>query len=58
MINPSVVLGPTLTDDIGTSNDFIRQIIVGKVPAAANLHFGFVDVRDVAAIHITAMTPK
>ena len=58
VINPTVVLGPTLTDDIGTSNDLIRQIIVGKVPAAANLHFGFVDVRDVAAIHITAMTHK
>ena len=58
VINPTVVLGPTLTEDIGTSNDFIRQIIVGKVPGAANLHFGFVDVRDVAAIHITAMTHK
>ena len=58
VINPSVVLGPTLTEDIGTSNDFIRQIIVGKVPAAANLHFGVVDVRDVAAAHIEAMTNK
>ena len=58
VINPTVVLGPTLTEDIGTSNDFIRQILDGKVPAAANLHFGFVDVRDVAAIHIIAMTHK
>ena len=58
VINPTVVLGPTLTKDIGTSNDFIRQILMGKVPAAANLHFGFVDVRDVAAAHITAMTHK
>ena len=58
VINPTVVVGPTLTKDIGTSNDFIRQIVAGKVPAAANLHFGFVDVRDVAAAHITAMTHK
>ena len=58
VINPTVVVGPTLTKDIGTSNDFIRQIIAGKVPAAANLHFGFVDVRDVAAAHITAMSHK
>lgn len=58
VINPTVVLGPTLTEDIGTSNDFIRQIVMGKVPAAANLHFGFVDVRDVAAAHILAMTHK
>ena len=58
VINPTVVVGPTLTTDIGTSNDFIRQIIAGKVPAAANLHFGFVDVRDVAKAHIMAMTHK
>ena len=58
VINPTVVVGPTLTKDIGTSNDFIRQIVAGKVPAAANLHFGFVDVRDVAAAHISAMTNK
>ena len=58
VINPTVVVGPTLTKDIGTSNDFIRQIVAGKVPAAANLHFGFVDVRDVAAAHITAMSHK
>ena len=56
VINPTVVVGPSLTQDIGTSNEFIRQIVAGKVPAAANLHFGFVDVRDVAAVHITAMT--
>ncbi len=56
VINPSVVIGPSLTNDIGTSNDFIRQILVGKMPAAPNLHFGFVDVRDVAAAHLLAMT--
>jgi len=58
VMNPTVVLGPSVSADIGTSNDFVRQIISGKVPAAANLHFGFVDVRDVAAAHITAMTHK
>lgn len=47
-----------MAKDIGTFNDFIRQIVAGKVPAAANLHFGFVDVRDVAAAHISAMTNK
>ena len=58
VINPTVVVGPTLTQDIGTSNDFLRQILMGKVPAAANLHFCFVDVRDVAAAHVIAMTHK
>jgi len=55
VINPSAVLGPTLTNDIGTSNEFVRQILVGKVPAAPRLHIGFVDVRDVAKAHILAM---
>jgi dihydroflavonol-4-reductase len=58
VINPSAVLGPTLTDDIGTSNEFIRQILIGKVPAAPRIHIGFVDVRDVAQAHILAMKSK
>ena len=58
VINPSAVLGPTLTNDIGTSNEFVRQILMGKVPAAPRLHFGFVDVRDVAKAHILAMKTK
>ncbi len=58
VINPSAVLGPTLTHDIGTSNEFVRQILIGKVPAAPRLHIGFVDVRDVAQAHILAMKSK
>lgn len=58
VINPSAVLGPTLTNDIGTSNEFIRQILMGKVPAAPRLHIGYVDVRDVAKAHILAMKTK
>jgi len=55
VINPAGVIGPTLTDDIGTANEFILQIIDGKVPGCPKLHIGFVDVRDVATAHILAM---
>ena len=55
VINPAGVVGPTLSDDIGVANEFILQIISGKIPGCPQLHLGFVDVRDVAAAHILAM---
>ena len=55
VINPAGVIGPTLSDDIGTANEFVLQIIDGKVPGCPKLHIGFVDVRDVASAHILAM---
>ena len=56
VINPAGVVGPVLTDDLGTSNVFIRKIIRGEVPGAVQMHLGFVDVRDVASAHIAALT--
>ena len=55
VINPAGVIGPVLSDDIGTSNVFLKQIITGEVPGCPKMHLGFVDVRDVAALHILAM---
>ena len=55
VINPAGVFGPTLSDDIGVANEFVLQVIDGKVPGCPKLHLGFVDVRDVAAAHILAM---
>ena len=55
VINPAGVFGPTLSDDIGTANEFVLHVIDGKVPGCPKLHLGFVDVRDVAAAHILAM---
>ena len=55
VINPAAVVGPVLSDDIGTSNIFIKQIITGEVPGCPKMHLGFVDVRDVASLHILAM---
>ena len=55
VINPAGVVGPVLSDDIGTSNVFIKQIVNGEVPGNPKIHLGFVDVRDVASLHILAM---
>jgi len=58
VINPVGVFGPLLpgTTDIGTTVDVIRQIASGKLPAAPRVSLGAVDVRDVADMHILAMT--
>ena len=57
-INPVGVFGPLLpgTTDIGTSVDIVRQVASGKLAAAPKVTFGAVDVRDVADMHILAMT--
>lgn len=55
-INPAAILGPLLDDDPGTSAALIARAMQGSVPAAARLYFPVVDVRDVAAAHVEAMT--
>ncbi|MCW1986454.1 UNVERIFIED_ORG: dihydroflavonol-4-reductase [Sphingomonas sp. R1F5B] len=55
-INPSVVLGPVWGEDYSTSIELVRQLLAGAVPGCADLGFGVVDVRDVAALHVRALT--
>lgn len=55
-INPGVVLGPVLGDTCPTSLELVRRIMAGKVPGCADIALSVVDVRDVAAVHILAMT--
>lgn len=56
VINPGAVLGPLLGKDYSTSGDLVRLLMSRAVPAVPPLGFGCVDVRDVAAAHIAAMT--
>lgn len=55
-VNPSLVLGPILEEDFGTSVGMIVEIMSGKYPLVPDMEFGVVDVRDVAALEILAMT--
>ena len=55
VVNPALVTGPSLTEDLGESNKSIEMVVTGKMPVAIPMQFGFVDVRDVAAAHILAM---
>ena len=55
VINPVLVMGPTLSKDVGTSNSLVKNMISGSVPGTPKIHIGIVDVRDVASVHILAM---
>ena len=45
VINPALVVGPTLTRDLGESNKAIGMVVTGKMPVAIPMQFGYVDVR-------------
>jgi len=57
VINPGGVMGPTLTGRVeGESLTMISDIITGKYPLVPDICVGFIDVRDVAKLHVAAMT--
>lgn len=56
VINPSFVLGPPLDAHFGTSMQVIQRILRGKDPAVPNFGFPCVDVRDIATMHVRALT--
>lgn len=56
VVNPVAVFGPVLGTDYSTSVLLIQRLLSGKVPGSPRLTFGVVDVRDVAELHIIAMT--
>lgn len=55
-INPAAVLGPVLGADFSTSLEVVKKLLDGALPGLPNLGFGVVDVRDVADLHVLAMT--
>lgn len=55
-VNPALVIGPVLSDDFSGSIEVIRRLMAGQVPGVPRLGFNLVDVRDVADLHIRAMT--
>ena len=55
VVNPTFILGPTLTSRAGSSIQIIKAMLDGKVPVVRKQRFGVADVRDVADLHIRAM---
>jgi dihydroflavonol-4-reductase len=55
-VNPSVVLGPVASADYSASVVIVKSLLDGRIPALPHIGFGIVDVRDVAELHVRALT--
>lgn len=56
VINPVAIFGPVHSADFSTSIRLLRLMITGDLPGLPRLTLGIVDVRDVASLHLIAMT--
>jgi nucleoside-diphosphate-sugar epimerase len=55
VVNPSGIFGPVLGSDFSSSIELVKRLMNG-MPGCPRLYFGVVDVRDVADLHLRAMT--
>ena len=55
VVNPAGIFGPMLGPDFSSSIDLVTRLLKG-MPGCPRLYFGVVDVRDVADLHLRAMT--
>ena len=59
VINAGGIFGPLLGPDVSTSMILVQRLLNGDLPGCPQLHVSVVDVRDVAQLHLLAMTsPK
>jgi len=56
VVNPVGVFGPVLGRDYSTSILLVQRLMDGAMPGLPRMMFGVVDVRDVADLHLRAMT--
>lgn len=56
VVNPAGVFGPVLGPDYSASILLVQRLMDGTLPGCPRLSFGIVDVRDVADLHLRAMT--
>ena len=55
-VNPGLVVGPLLGTDFSPSLEVVKRVLEGAYPALPDLGLNLVDVRDVADLHIRALT--
>jgi len=55
-VNPVAVFGPVLGSDYSASIQVVQKLMDGSMPGCPRLTLGVVDVRDVADLHLRAMT--
>lgn len=54
VINPFMVVGPSIGPGLNTSNQVLVDLVKGAFPGIVSITWGFVDVRDVALAHVLA----
>jgi nucleoside-diphosphate-sugar epimerase len=54
-VNPTGIFGPALGPEVSSSLELVTRLLKG-MPGCPRLFFGIVDVRDVADLHLRAMT--
>jgi dihydroflavonol-4-reductase len=55
VVNPTFILGPTLTTELRSSMQLVKGMLDGTLNVVPRQRFGLADVRDVADLHIRAM---
>jgi nucleoside-diphosphate-sugar epimerase len=56
VINPTWIAGPTLTGAARSSLQVLTAMLDGLMPTVPRQRFGLADVRDVASLHVAAMS--
>src|SRR5262245_54328746 len=55
-VNPMAIFGPSLGPDLSSGFELLKRVLNGSLRAIPNMTLGIVDVRDLADLHIRAMT--
>lgn len=55
VINPYVIMGPSLCPSLNTSTGILVDLLTGKYPGKVDINWGIVDVRDVSKAHLLAL---
>jgi dihydroflavonol-4-reductase len=55
-VQPGAIIGPVLGRDRSYSLQAVERMLSGRMPGLPALGFSFIDVRDVAALEVEAMT--
>ncbi|MFZ3572798.1 SDR family oxidoreductase [Streptomyces sp. BH097] len=56
VINPTGIFGPLLGPHLSASTGLVKAMLDGTMPAVPEQYFAVVDVRDLADLHVRAMT--
>jgi nucleoside-diphosphate-sugar epimerase len=55
-VQPGAIIGPVLGADRSYSLQAVERMLTGRMPGVPRLGFSFIDVRDVAALQVAALT--